>query len=384
MSTNGRLAALQREDVSVWVDALGRAELASGHFACRVREMSITGVTSNPSTFAAALRATDLYRTQIAALVGDGERSARELFWALALQDVQTAADILHPVYEATAGSDGFVSFQCTPDVADDTTGTVCQATELHRRIDRNNVMIKVAGTAAGVDAIKLLTAAGISVNVTLLFSVDRYSECLDAYQAGLEARLAQGQPLTQVASVASMFLSRMDAKADAVLPETSDLRGESALASAAAVLSLYRGHLQAARWRRLAAAGAQPQRPLWASVAPKSDRYSDVHYVERLVAGGTVVTMPPATLEAFADHGRVDAVPDIGARCAAATLVRAAKAGVDFRQLAHELEREGIASFSDAYTEILDTLEQQIERRDYVASMEGRPPTATGTTARC
>jgi transaldolase len=362
MSVNERLAALHGHGMAIWIDALSRDELDSGRFQHLVREMSITGVTSNPSTFAAALRTTDRYEPQIAALLRRGECDPRELFWALALADVQTAAALLHPVYDDTSGRDGFVSFECTPDVADDTLGTVRQAADLHRRIDRPNVMIKVPGTAAGVDAIKVLTTAGISINVTLLFCVDRYSECLEAYQAGLEARLAHGRPLTGMASVASLFLSRLDAKADAILNEDSVLHGEVALASAAAVLSLYRQHLDSPRWLRLAAAGAQPQRPLWASVAPKSDRYSDVHYVERLVAPGTIVTMSPKTLEAFADHGRADAVLDTDARGAAATLVQAARVGIDFRRLAHDLEREGIASFCTSYAEVLDSLTEHIE----------------------
>lgn len=383
MSVNEPLSALHSRGIAIWIDALGRDELEGGRFQRLVRDLSVTGVTSNPSTFAAALRSTDRYEPQIAALVRCGERDPRELFWALALADVQAAADLLHPVHEETGGRDGFVSFECTPDVADDTVGTVRQAADLHRRINRPNVMIKVPGTAAGIDAIKLLTTAGISINVTLLFSVDRYTESLDAYQAGLEARLTQGRALTGMASVASLFLSRMDAKADAVLAEDSVLHGEVALASAAAVLSLYRQHLDSPRWLRLAAAGAQPQRPLWASVAPKSDRYSDVHYVERLVAPGTIVTMPPATLEAFADHGRADAVLDTEAGGAAATLVRAARTGIDFRRLAHDLEREGIASFCTSYAEVLDSLTKHIKgsagRGDDGARLQ--PTTASPTS---
>jgi transaldolase len=379
MSANERLSALHAHGMAVWIDALGRDELESGRFQRLLDDLSVTGVTSNPSTFAAALGATERYEPQIAGLIQSGERDPRELFWALALADVQTAADLLQPVYEDTTGRDGFVSFECTPDVADDAVGTVHQAADLHRRIDRPNIMIKVPGTAAGIDAIKLLTAAGISINVTLLFSVDRYSECLDAYQAGLEARLAQGRPLTGMASVASLFLSRMDAKADAILAEDSALHGEVALASAAAVLSRYQQHLDSPRWQRLAAAGAQPQRPLWASVAPKDDRYRDVHYVERLVAQGSIVTMPSATLEAFADHGRTDAALDTDARGAAATLVRAAQAGVDFRRLAHELEREGLASFCISYAEVLDSLTEHIEGSAGRGAVGARPQAATG-----
>lgn len=384
MSGNERLSALHDRGVAVWIDALGREELENGRFRRLLREMSVTGVTSNPTTFAAALSDTDRYQNQIATLVQRGERSARELFWALALSDVQTAADLLSDVHGRSAGRDGFVSFECTPDVADDTVGTVRQATDLYRRINRRNVMIKVPGTAAGVDAITLLTTAGISINVTLLFCVDRYSECLDAYQAGLEARLAQGRPVAGVASVASLFLSRLDAKADAVLPDSSDLRGEIALASAAAVLNLYRQHLRSPRWQRLSAAGAKSQQPLWASVAPKSERYRDVHYVERLVASDTVVTMPPATLAAFAAHGRADAALDDEGPSAAATLARAGSLGVDLRQLAHELEREGLASFSASYSKVLHTLTGNIERETGQTTTGGqRRPTTVSTVGR-
>lgn len=365
MKVNRQLTVLQRQGVSIWIDALGRDELEGGTFEHRVRRMCVTGVTSNPSTFAAALRSSDLYDRQIAALTGgQGVRDTRELFWALALADIQSAADMLADVHERTAGQDGYVSFECTPDVAHDTLATVQQATDLHARIDRPNAMIKVPGTAAGVDAIKLLTAAGISVNVTLLFSLNRYATCLDAYLSGLELRLGRGLPLSPVASVASLFLSRVDAKVDAVLPESSDVLGEVALATAAQVVDHYRGHLQSPRWRRLAAAGARPQRPLWASVAPKADRYRDVRYVERLVVPDTVVTMPPATLEAFADHGDADSIVEVDAHAAATTLAKAAELDVDLSVVEARLEREGLASFADAYAEIIDRLGRELSAR--------------------
>jgi transaldolase len=263
---------------------------------------------------------------------------------------------VLRPVHEAGAGADGFVSFECTPDLAGDSAATIDQALRLRSWIDRPNVMIKVPATAAGPAAIEELTARGVNVNVTLLFSVDRYEQAIDAYIRGLERRAAAGLPVGEVHSVASFFVSRVDAKADGLLPEDSPLRGRVAIANARWAYRLYLRWFRGARWERLARLGARPQRPLWASTATKDPAYSDVLYVEGLIAAGVVNTMPRRTLEAFADHGEVSSTlderpgsPDV--------LGEVAAAGIDLDAITTELEREGVEAFCASYAELLDVL---------------------------
>src|SRR5215213_6054439 len=236
-----RLRQLHDTGVSIWLDTLSRDLLESGRFAELVADAAVTGATSNPTIFAKAIESSDLYDDQLADVAAAGVRDPRELFFAVALDDIRRAADMLRPSYEASGGRDGFVSFECTPDVADDTGATVEQALELWARIARPNAMIKVPATEAGVPAIEQLTARGVNVNVTLLFSVDRYEQVIDAYLRGLERRVAAGEPVGTIASVASFFVSRVDAKADAVLPAGSPLRGRVAIANAARAYGRYR-----------------------------------------------------------------------------------------------------------------------------------------------
>jgi transaldolase len=358
-----RLGALQAAGVSIWLDTLSRELLATGELARLIDRSHVTGATSNPTIFAKAITSSDRYDTQLQRLLATGERNIRELFFALALEDVGRAADILMPVYERTAGNDGYVSIECTPDLAGDTDGTILQARDLWARLQRPNTMIKVPATAAGVPAIERLTAEGVNVNVTLLFSVNRYQQVMEAFQAGLEARIAAGQPIDEIASVASFFVSRVDTKVDARLPADSTLRGHAAVANAARAFATYERVTAATRWRLLAAAGARRQRPLWASTGTKNDAYSDVLYVESLVARGVVNTMPMATLDAFADHGTVRESL-VGAGDTAANLLdRLRGAGVDLDQITEELEREGVESFCDSYAQLLACIEQRVER---------------------
>jgi transaldolase len=280
----------------------------------------------------------------------------------LALDDVRRAADILMPVYERTGGSDGFVSFECTPDLADDTDATIAQARDLWARLQRPNTMIKVPATASGVPAIERLTAEGVNVNVTLLFSVDRYEQVINAYQAGLEARVAAGQSIGHVASVASFFVSRVDTKVDAQLPRDSVLRGRAAVANATVAFTTYRRSIAAERWQQLAAAGARPQRPLWASTATKDDAYSDVVYVESLIAPGVVNTMPQATLDAFADHGTASNTLTETDDIAVKSLSQLRDAGIDLVRITAELEREGVESFCDSYAQLLACIEKRAD----------------------
>jgi transaldolase len=355
-----RLQKLHDAGVSIWLDTLSRELLESGAFGRLIADSAVTGATSNPTIFAKAITGSDRYDDQLRAAVAAGVRDPRELFFELALADVRRAADLLRPAYDASAGRDGFVSFECTPDLADDTAATVEQAVELWGRIARPNVMIKVPATDAGLPAIEELTARGINVNVTLLFAVARYEQVMDAYLAGLERRVSADDPIDAIASVASFFVSRVDAKADALLPR--DLRGRVAIANARLAYARYRDRFAGPRWLALREAGARPQRPLWASTATKDPAYSDVLYVEELIAPDVINTMPEATLGAFADHGDATRAFDPSSPAPVETLGRAVHAGLDLSAVTTELEREGVRSFCDSYRELLACIETKLE----------------------
>jgi len=357
-----RLHQLHDAGVSIWLDTLSRELLASGAFATLIADCAVTGATSNPTIFAKAITGSDAYDDQIRAAVASGVRDTQELFFALALDDVGRAAELLRPTHDATAGRDGFISFECTPDLADDTAATIEQALMLWRRLDRPNLMIKVPATAAGIGAIEELTAAGVNVNVTLLFSGERYEQVIDAYIAGLERRLSRGQPIDAIASVASFFVSRVDTKADALLTPDSPLRGHVAIANAHRAYGRYRERFADDRWRALAAAGARPQQPLWASTGTKDPAYSDVLYVEELIAPGVVNTMPEATLRAFADHGDASRVLRDSTTAADEVLGQAQDAGIDLASLTAQLEREGVQSFCASYQQLLDRIKTKTE----------------------
>jgi transaldolase len=348
-----RLAALRGEGVSIWLDTLSRELLESGHLERLVRDYEVTGATSNPTIFEKAIGSTDRYDHDLRRLTG---AAPREAFLELALEDVRRAADLLRHAHERSDGGDGFVSFEVTPDVAYDTDATVAQALELWSRLDTPNVMINVPATAAGVPAVEELIATGVNVNVTLLFSVERYAEIIEAHVRGLERRARAGLPLGGLASVASFFVSRVDAKADALLPAGSPLRGRVAIANALRAYALYEDRFAGGRWQQLSDLGARPQRPLWASTGTKDPGYSDVLYVEGLVTPGAVNTMPEATLRAFADHGAVyppavdyDHVLDA-----------ASGAGVDLSMIAAELEDEGVQAFEDSYRALLAGIDER------------------------
>jgi transaldolase len=352
-----RLRRLQQAGVSIWLDTLSRDLLRSGAFT-RLVDRGVTGATSNPTIFAAAITGSDAYDEQLAELAGHGVTDPRELFFALALDDVSAAAACLRPIHDRTHGRDGFVSFECTPDIADDTTATVEQASDLWSRLGLPNVMIKVPGTPAGIPAIEELTARGINVNVTLLFAVTRYEQVIDAYLSGLERRAERGERIDHIASVASFFVSRIDSAADVALPPDSPLRGTVAVANGRSAYRLHQQRFSSPRWQSLAAKGAQDQRLLWASTGTKNRRYSDVLYVEKLIAPGVVNTMPIATLEAFDDHGDPDS-PPIGSQNPAGDVTAAAlsAAGLDLDRITRELEREGVEVFSRSYEKLIDSI---------------------------
>jgi transaldolase len=356
-----RLQRLHEAGVSIWLDTLSRELLESGEFSELVRDYAVTGATSNPTIFARAITGSDRYDEQLRSLASEAAPDVRELFFAIALDDVRSAAAILRPVHERTGGGDGFISFECTPDLADDTEGTIAQALELWRRLDLPNVLIKVPATSAGVGAIEELTARGVNVNVTLLFSVERYEEVIEAYLRGLERRAAAGEPIDGISSVASFFVSRVDAKADVVLAPDSSLRGEVAIANAHVAYGRYLARFAGERWRALEARGARPQRPLWASTGTKDPSYPDVLYVEKLIAPGVINTMPEQTLRAFADHGDVEQALDADPAAAQAILSSAAEEGVDLERITGELEREGVKAFCDSYNELVACIESKL-----------------------
>lgn len=363
-----RLEQLHAGGVSIWLDTLSRELLESGAFAKLIADYAVSGATSNPTIFAKAITGSDRYDDQLRAAVDSGMRGPQQLFFELALDDIRRAADLLYPTYQASDGRDGLISFECTPDLADDSAATIEQAVELWNRLVRPNAMIKVPATEAGIPAIEELTASGINVNVTLLFSVARYEQVIDAYVTGLERRLAAGKPVDAIASAASFFVSRVDVKADALLPAGSDLRGRVAIANAHRAYGRYLDRFADERWLVLRDAGARPQRPLWASTGTKDPTYSDVLYVEGLIAPDVINTMPEATLHAFADHG--DPTRTLGEDTGAAEeiLRRAANASIDLDAVTRELEREGVRSFCDSYHELLDCIEAKVRRTGLVS----------------
>jgi transaldolase len=337
MNPLSRLAGL---GTSVWVDGL----VPPAELERLVREDSVTGLTSNPTIFRAAVLDEQRYAQRIAAL---GERPAEALYEALAIEDVRAAADVLAP--------DGYVSLEVAPALAHDADATVAAARDLWARVDRPNAMIKIPATADGVDAIRRVTADGINVNVTLLFGLDAHAAVMAAYVAGLEERLLRGLPVDRVESVASFFVSRVDTAVDRLLAERGrdDLAGRAAVANARLAYARAAALFGGERFARLRRAGARPQRLLWASTGTKDPRYSDVKYVEELAGAGVVNTMPPATLAAFRDHGLVRDALTRSAPAARAALADIAAAGVDLDAVTARLLDEGVAGFADSMNEL-------------------------------
>jgi transaldolase len=359
-SPRPRLAQLHQAGVSIWLDTLSRELLDSGRFSQLIHDYAVTGVTSNPTIFAQALRS-DRYDAQLHELVRMGQHDLQELFFGLALDDVRRAARALRPVYDRSQGRDGFVSFECTPDLADDANATIVQALDLWHRLDEPNVMIKVPATDAGVVAIEGLTRLGVNVNATLLFSLERYEQVIDAYLRGLNTRAGSGQGVSGIASVASFFLSRIDTQADAVVGEDSPVRGRVALASAHLAYRLFRAKFAGPEWEWLLEHGAAPQLPLWASTGTKNPAYSDVLYVEELIGPEVINTMPEPTLEAFADHGDVRATLGLLDDAPDRTLQAARAAGVNLSAITRGLERAGVQAFCDSYRQLLEAIESRL-----------------------
>lgn len=356
---NNSLQALSDQGVSIWLDDLSRDRLATGGLAKLVAERHVVGVTTNPSIFQAAISGSDLYTAQVEALAADGAE-VDAVVRALTTDDVQAACDLLAPVAKRSAGIDGRVSIEVDPRLAHDTVATIAQARDLWREIDRPNLLVKIPATEAGLPAIRAAISEGISVNVTLIFSLTRYREVMEAYMAGLDDRSVAGKPVAGVASVASFFVSRVDTAIDPLLeaigtPEALDLRGRAAVANARLAYKEFEETFTGPRWDRLSSAGAAVQRPLWASTGVKNKAYSDTLYVTELVAPGIVNTMPEATLLAMADHGEIRGDTIRSQYADAADVMSAlAAVGIDMDAVDQQLETEGVDKFESAWLELL------------------------------
>jgi transaldolase len=353
------LHELSEHGVSVWVDSLSREMLETGELKRLIHEDAVVGVTSNPTIFEKALSTGEWYDAQLRAEL---ERSddTKQVFFALAIEDIKRACDVLRPVWERTEGIDGFVSLEVDPDLAYEREATFEQARLLTERVDRPNLFVKIPATAPGVGAIEDSIAAGRSINVTLIFSLERHAGVAEAYVRGLERLVEAGGDPTHVASVASFFVSRVDTEADRRLEEIGrdELQGRLAIANAKLAYAHYLEAFSGPRWEALAAVGARPQRCLWASTSTKNPAYRDVLYVEELIGPDTVNTMPFETIAAFQDHGVVRDTLTEGMDEAHALLKELAAAGVDYDDVTDTLEREGVQKFSDSFASLLEGID--------------------------
>ena len=362
-----RLKALSEAGVSIWLDDLSRERIETGNLADLVKEKSVVGVTTNPTIFAGAIADGERYDDQVARLVSQGEPVDRVVF-ELTTEDVRNACDIMAPVF-AEAPADGRVSIEVEPDLANDTEGTMASARALWSAVDRPNVLIKIPATKEGLPAITAAVAEGISVNVTLIFGLQRYREVMDAYLTGLEQARDAGLDLGRIHSVASFFVSRVDTEVDKRLEaiggdEAKALEGRAAVANARLAYAAYEEVIASDRWKVLADEGANPQRPLWASTGVKNEAYSDTLYITELVVADTVNTMPEKTMEAFADHGdlRGDTVTGTAAE-AQQVFDDLASVGIDFEDVLVALEHEGVDKFKKSWTELVETVSGQMEK---------------------
>jgi len=364
-----KLSDLSAAGTAVWLDFVDRKFLEAGGLKKLVDEDGLTGVTSNPSIFEKAMGHGEAYDETLAAFDRENPDAATiDRYEHLAIQDIKAAAETLEPVYTRVDGKDGYVSLEVSPYIADDTDATIAEAQKLWRAVDRDNVMIKIPGTMAGGPAISATIAAGINVNVTLLFAQSAYSRVAEAYATGLEERLRQGEPIDRIASVASFFVSRIDAAIDKEIdrrvaendPESealTGLRGKVAIANAKMAYQWFLDFEKSDRWQALAAKGAQPQRLLWASTGVKDKAYPDTLYVDTLIGRDTVNTMPPATMDAFRDHGTVAETLTADVDDARRVLGEAERLGLDLDGVTDRLVEEGVASFAKAFDDLLGAI---------------------------
>ncbi|MFE6332268.1 transaldolase [Streptomyces sp. NPDC057806] len=369
ITVTAALKRLSDEGVSIWLDDLSRKRIASGNLAELVATKHVVGVTTNPSIFQAAIGSGDGYEEQLADLAVRGV-TVDEAVRMMTTADVRAAADVLRPVYDGTGGRDGWVSIEVDPRFAHDTAATVAEARQLAWLVDRPNVMIKIPATRAGLPAIAAVLAEGISVNVTLIFSLERYREVMDAYLLGLEKAAERGLDLSAIHSVASFFVSRVDGEIDKRLTvlgtdEALALKGRAALANARLAYQAYEEVFSSDRWAESERARANRQRPLWASTGVKDPAYKDTLYVDELVAPGTVNTMPEGTLNATADHGDItgDTVTGGYAR-ARSDLAAVERLGISYDEVVTKLEDEGVAKFEAAWQELLDAVAKSLDSK--------------------
>jgi len=366
---------------SVWLDYIRRRELLSGEMKRLIDEDGVSGVTSNPTIFEKAIAGSNDYDLAIATLVEEGVSGA-PLFERLEVEDIQTAADLFRATYDSTSGQDGFVSIEVAPDLAHDTGATISQARRLWQSVNRPNIMVKIPGTKEGLPAIEQCLSEGININITLLFAQERYEEVANAYVAALERRVREGKPIDRIGSVASFFVSRIDtlvdrlldaklgvASAEAQRERIAALEGKVAIANAKAAYEKFKAIFSSARFQPLAAKGARVQRVLWASTSTKNPKYRDVVYAEELIGADTVDTMPPATVTAFRDHGRVRPSLEEDVAGGHRVLQQLAEVGVSLQAATQQLEDEGVASFTRDFEKLLQALAEKRSAMKTVAS---------------
>ncbi len=358
---NNKVKSIRDFGQSIWLDFFDRKIMDSGKLKNLMEEDGVSGVTSNPAIFEKAVNSSSDYDEDITTLALQ-KKSNDDIFFAFAVKDIQRAADFFKPVYEKTNGEDGFVSLEVSPHLGYDTDGTIKQARELWKSVDRKNVMIKIPATAAGLPAIRHCISEGININITLLFGLPRYKEVVEAYLSGLEDRLKANQPINTIASVASFFLSRIDVLIDPLLEGRGllDLKGEVAIASAKKAYEIYKDIFSSERFKKLEAKGAKRQRVLWASTSSKDPSFSDVKYVEALIGPETINTIPLETLEAFNDHGKPGNNLESDMDKATSVLAQLNARGIDINIVTQKLEDEGIEKFNIAYGKLLKAIGQK------------------------
>jgi transaldolase len=360
------LLEMQKLGQSIWFDNIRRAMLENGELAAKISNDGLRGVTSNPTIFEKAITSSGDYNDAMHKLIAEG-KSVVEIYEALAIEDIQRAADLFKPVYESTKKHDGYVSLEVSPLLAHDTDATIAEAQRLWTALNRPNVMIKIPATPEGIPAIAASIAAGININVTMIFALENYEQVAEAFIEGLEKRAADGHPVDHIASVASVFVSRIDTAVDKQLEaliekaddekekaDLSSLLGKVAIANAKLQYQKFKEIFSTERFAKLKAKGAQVQRPLWASTSTKNPKYSDVMYAEALIGPNTVDTLPPATFDAFRDHGKATLSLEQDLEAARGTIKRLAEAGIDLKQVCQDVQDAGVKAFADSYESLI------------------------------
>lgn len=380
MSTNP-LVELTKLGQSIWYDNIERRLITSGEMKRMIDEDALRGVTSNPAIFEKAISGSDDYRDQLTELAGQG-KAATEAYEALAVRDIQSACDLFAEVYDRTDGLDGYVSLECSPVLANDTRATIEEARRLWQMVDRKNVMIKIPGTPEGIPAIEQCIYEGININITLLFSLESYDQTIEAYLKGLERRAGEGKPVNKIASVASFFVSRIDTVVDKrveeLIGQTTDgqekerlrsILGRVAIANAKMAYQRYKEVFHGERFASLKAGGARVQRPLWASTSTKNPAYADIYYVEALIGPETVNTLPPATFNAFRDHGRARITIEENLDQERAVLSRLEESGISLDEITRQVLADGVRLFVEPFEKLIQAIEK---RRNELSASPG------------